>query len=130
MLQAKLLHDFGYSDQSKFNTGDHLSYRLQKVILYNNKTEYDWTSPHRCVPEGTILGPPLVNLYINSLHIVVQVALTIQCADDTLIYSAKENELYSKSKMSQNIVRLFQTFKMHHLIFFPTKRMCKVQWKK
>ena len=34
-----------------------LSGRLQKVILDNNQTEFNWITLYYGVPKGTILGP-------------------------------------------------------------------------
>ena len=75
---------------------------MQKVILNNNQTEFDRITLYQGVPQGTILGPVLFNLYINSLQHVLQDALIIQYADDTLFYSGDRKCLKSYSKVSQN----------------------------
>ena len=80
-----------------------------------------WIFHYQGVPQGTILGPFRFNLYIDSLHNVVQHAHIIDYPDDNLIFSVDKNYLKSFSKMSQNIVQLLHFSEMHHLTVYVNK---------
>ena len=70
-----------------------LTKRLQKVTV--NKIVSDWIKLKESVPEGTVLGSLLFNLYVNDLSDQIREnAHIIQSADDCLLYcSDSESEI-------------------------------------
>ena len=64
-----------------------LSHRSQQVVI--NNTVYDIIETYQGVPQGTVLGPLLFNIYINNItKYTSEECKIIQYADDCLIYSA------------------------------------------
>ena len=53
--------------------------RKQKVVLNNHKSE--WSSVHSGVPQGSVLGPSLLNIYVSDISSIVNSPI-FQFADD------------------------------------------------
>ena len=78
------LHELRYSKNALKLIESYLSNRLQNTIV--NHVESDWIGLYQVVPQGTILGPFLFNLYINELNKQIHAdTKIIQYADDTII---------------------------------------------
>ena len=64
-----------------------LTGRTQRVVLSTSKS--DWIILYKGVPQGTVLGPLLFNLYINSMqNIMPESSNLVQYADDTFVFVA------------------------------------------
>lgn len=81
----KKMSKLGFSKQFLYWTLSYLSDRSQFVQIDADKSEK--VPIHHGVPQGSILGPVLFNLYVNDLQDVVNTS-TIQYADDTTIYKS------------------------------------------
>ena len=84
--------------------------RTQKVVFSGN--ESDWILLNRGVPQGTVLGPILFNIYVNDLHRVIDSdnCQVIQYADDTFLYSSHTNENIARIYLEKNIEKLCYYF--------------------
>ena len=98
------LHNLNFSENSIAMIRSFLKRRLQKVVL--ETTSSDWIELYQGVPQGTILGPLLFNIYVNSMrYSVSKPCELVQYADDTFIFvSGKKiedaiNLLEKKRKM-------------------------------
>ena len=79
------LKSLGFSSSAISFMKSLLSDRLQQVSL--NGVESDWIELKQGVPQGTILGPLLFNLYVNDLTgQITEDARFIQYADDCLFF--------------------------------------------
>lgn len=62
------------------------------------------------VPQGSVLGPTLFNLYLNDLPVDNQIN-TLQFADDTSLYHTYNNALLAQSRFNIYLERLVLFFK-------------------
>ena len=63
----------------------YLDNRLQRTNVNNNFSL--WKDIFAGVPQGSILGPLLFNIYINDIFLFVDNAQLCNYADDTTLYS-------------------------------------------
>ena len=94
--------------------------RRQRVVVNGSKSS--WTSVISGVPQGTVLGPVLFNLFINDIAkgIGSQIRLF---ADDCVCYRRVSNRNDS-SKLQEDISRLAEWTKTWNMSFAPAK--CKI----
>ena len=68
------------------------------------------------VPQGTLLGPLLVNLYVNSMQNAIQKSCElVQYADDTFRFVSNECPNTAISQLEANAAHLVDYFKRHRL---------------
>ena len=89
-----------------------LDQRIQKSV--DNIYESDWIELHQDVPQGTILGPLLFNLYINDLRTnIPEKREVIQYADDTMLFTAESNLDTAFYTFERGIEKAFKYFQSH-----------------
>ena len=91
----------GFDGTSTHLIRQYLKDRTQKVVFSGN--ESDWILLIRGVPQGTVLGPILFNIYVHDLHRVIDSdnCQVIQYADDTFPYSSHTNEKIARSYLEK-----------------------------
>ena len=88
---------------------DFISERQQCTNINDVKSE--WIKLYQGVPQGTILGPLLFNLYINDLRSIIPVNCeVVQYADDTLLFTQHENCHRATNQLQQSINIIQQYF--------------------
>ena len=108
------LGNLGFDDSLKNLLRSFVTNRRQSVVLQDCIS--DELMLHRSVPQGTVLGPLLFNLYINDMATRVDNEIElIQYADDTVILTFDTSIDKSKIKLEQNANKLSQFFHEHHL---------------
>ena len=102
---VKTLHKYGFSREFLHWTLSYLSGRRQYVQLDSNKSKFMTT--YFGVPQGSILGPLLFNLYVNDLKECFP-SKSIQYADDTTIYEScrPSNIQNAVSKLNETLTKL------------------------
>ena len=71
---------------------NYFSERTQRVVL--NGIERDWINLEKGVPQGTILGLLLFNIYVNDLAKIVEEDCTVvQYADDIVLFTSDTDEI-------------------------------------
>jgi len=84
------------------------------------------------VPQGSILGPLLFNLYINDLPSVLKLTKIHIYADDIQIYLYCNKHYISKSlnDINLDLDRIYNWAKSNHLCINPSKSKCLIIGKK
>ena len=83
------LHAYGFSCEALTLINNYLTNRQQRVKV--NGSFSSWKSVARGVPQGSVLGPLLFNIYINDLLLFIQDSDICNYADDTTIYTCNKN---------------------------------------
>ena len=93
----------GFDGTSTQLIRSYLNHRTQKVVFSGN--ESDWILLKRGVPQGTVLGPILFNIYVNDLHRAIDndICQVIQYADDTFLYSSHTHENIARSFLEKKL---------------------------
>ena len=92
-----------------------MSESTQGAVL--NGIETDWINLERGVPQGTILGPLLFNIYVNDLAKIVEKNCTVvQYADATFLFISDTDEISSKTKLEHNISKIIDFFAKSQLV--------------
>ncbi len=84
LLLAKL-HAYGFSKSALTLIHSYLSNRRQRVKI--NGSFSAWKDTNLGVPQGSVLGPLLFNIYINDIFLLMNGTEICNYADDTTIYS-------------------------------------------
>ena len=82
-LIAKL-HAYGFDMDALEIIWSYLKNRLQRTKI--NVTFSSWTKLLEGVPQGSILGPILFNIYLNDLFFILKECNVCNYADDTTPY--------------------------------------------
>ena len=83
------LHAYGFSREALTLINDCFKNRQQKVKV--NGSFSSWKSVTRGVPQGSVLGPLLFNIYINDLLLFIQNSDICNYADDATIYACDKS---------------------------------------
>ena len=129
------LHKIGFSKNAKYLICSYLSNREQYVQIDCNKSKFR-TVTHG-VPQGSILGPVLFNIYVHDLNENVR-GSCMQYADDTSIYeSFKPDELnHHVQAINEDLNKVVKWSNDSNLVFnagktktvlFGTNRMLKAR---
>ena len=88
LLIAKL-GAYGFETDALRYMKSYLKNRKQRVRV--NKTFSEWEKITTGVPEGSILGPLLFNIFLNDLFFFVSSASLSNYADDNKLYTFPDN---------------------------------------
>ena len=88
-LMIAKLHAYGFNHQSLLLLYDYLTHRFQRVKVNSNYSS--WKEIFNGVPQGSILGPMLFNIYLSDLFLFAPKSTIANYADDNSPYACKNN---------------------------------------
>ena len=110
LLIAKL-DAYGLTDKALRMISSYISERWQRTKV--NGTFSNWSKLLVGVPQGSVLGPILFNIYLNDLLWVIEDCCNF--ADDTTIYACNKDLNVVKSKLETNSKKAIQWFKENYM---------------
>ena len=118
LIIAKL-EAYGLDNSSLLFIHDYLSKRKQRTKVGG---EYStWFDIERGVPQGSILGPLLFNIFINDIFLFVEICLICNFADDNTLSSCNKNLNTVKKNLIHDTNILLHWFEINSLKANPTK---------
>ena len=111
LLIAKL-HAYGFSTDALELILSYLSNRWQRVKI--NATFSSWTELIQGVPQGSVLGPILFNIYINDLFFLLTEINVCNFADDTTPFVCDNDLETVLNKLEQNSALAISWFESNY----------------
>ena len=108
-LTIAKLAAYGFQIDALRLVNDCLSKRKQRVKL--NETFSSWRDLEYGVPQGSIFGPLLFNTHLCDLFYFLDDLDITTYADDTTLYTVKENKEYVIDVLKTSSQKLFKWFK-------------------
>ena len=111
LLIAKL-NAYGFTYESLKLINNYLSERKHRTKVGSSFSE--WLELNLGVPQGSILGPLLFNIYMCDLFFFIEELPVTSYADDTTPYACENNSLVVLSKLKAS-EKLYQWFSINYL---------------
>ena len=83
-LMIAKLSAYGFSEQACLLVASYLSERKQRVKLGNARSS--WSNINKGVPQGSILGPILFNVFLHDLYYHIETCKLFNYADDNTLF--------------------------------------------
>ena len=116
------LENYGLSSKAVSLLQSYLSNRYQRVKLGN--TYSNWSNVKCGVPQGSILGPLLFNIFINDMFYVIEHCNLYNYADDNNLGKSSDNAEDLIKNIELDMTNLLEWFKANCLLANPDKFQC------
>ena len=118
LLIAKLgAYDLGHGSLNLLL--DYLSFRKQKTKVGSAYSK--WSNIGRGIPQGSILGPLLFNIFINDIFMIVEQSDICNFADDNTVYSCGKSLTDIKENLVSDTKSILNWFRLNSLKANPGK---------
>ena len=118
MLIAKL-EAYGFSNNALLFMLSYLKNTSQKVSI--NSSFSTWEKIIAGVPQGSIVGPLLFNIFLNDIFYFENRSFLSIYADDNVLYVFGSNLDEVKQNLSQDLLKLSEWFYKNCMILNPEK---------
>ena len=116
LLLAKL-DAYGFSRTSLKLMQNYLCNRQQRISI--NGSFSDWTEVITRVPQGSILGPLLFNIFLNGIFMFISKCDLCNYADDNTLYSIGKDLNRIRRNLEMEFMILHQWFHENHMTLNP-----------
>ena len=123
LLLAKL-EAYGFSMTSMKLMQSYLCNRFQRTSV--NVSFSDWKEIETGVPQGSILGTLLFNIFLNDIFYFINNGYLCNYADDNTLYSIGKNLNMVKENLEINFLIMQKWFYENHMVLNPGKCHCLV----
>ena len=118
-LPAAKLKAYGVGNAALNLISNGLSHRKQKTKIGSSYS--DWYDLIRIVPQRSILGPLLFNLFINDLFLFIEKANIGNFAHDNTSYSCNNNLQTILKNFMHDMINVLKWFKVNSMKANPKK---------
>ena len=118
LLIAKL-GEYGLGSSSLRLLMDYLNSRKQRTKVGSSYSK--WSEIKHGIPQGSILGPLLFNIFINDLFFVIEKSGICNFADDNTLYSCGANLKTVLENLEHDASKLLYWFKINFMKANPEK---------
>ena len=119
LIIAKL-YAYGFEENAVVFLHSYLSSRHQRTKINNSFSE--WSCLLCGVPQGSILGPRLFNIYLNDMFLFISEDSNLcNYADDNTLYVYNKDFQYVLSKLNDDFLILNNWFYENYMILNPEK---------
>ena len=123
-LILEKLEFYGLDEQAILLLRSYLSSRYQRVKL--GDTYSTWMGVAAGVPQGSILGPLLFNIFMNDLMYAIKDCRLIGYADDTKIYESHKDPQVVENQLNRDLANSGRWFQENGMIQNPDKHQALV----
>ena len=102
---------YGINSVGLLLISDYLSRRKQRTKI--DSSYISWHDIIRGVPQGSLLGPLLFNIFINDLFLFIRKSEVCNFADDNALYSVGKNIEDVISDLKTDLIRVMEWFKIN-----------------
>ena len=118
LLIAKL-NAYGLSRDSLKLMYNYLQERKHRVTI--NGTSSSWLDMLLGVPQGSILGPLLFNIFLNDIFLFIIICIICNFADDNSLYTSGTSIELVKSRLEIDVKTMIEWFKVNSMAANPGK---------
>ena len=113
------LEAYGFSMNSLKIMQSYLCNRFQRTSV--NTSFSDWKETETGVPQGSILGPLLFNVFLNDIFYFINNGNLCNYADDNTLYSIGKSLNMVKENLKINFLIMQKWFYENHMVLYPGK---------